>query len=404
MEQERLTVSVSELNHYIRRVIEHNGYLKDICIKGEISNYKPHPSGHIYLTLKDEGSVLRAVMFRSAATGLRFAPEDGIKVSARGRISVYEPGGVYQLYIESLEQDGEGALYAAYEKLKKKLETEGLFDPAFKKPLPTYPESVCLITASSGAAVRDMMNVLSRRYPQAAVRLLPVSVQGEGAAPQIVKALELANDHHTGDVIIVGRGGGSIEDLWAFNEEMVARAIFASKIPVISAVGHETDFTIADFVADLRAPTPSAAAELAVPSASELRQKLVALQAELFAEIRHGLLSRQKQLEALSRHSALSSLPSIIAEKRITIDHLQKNSQHAFEARLQHLKNRFSVCAGKLDALSPLSALSRGYAYASLSDGTPLRHAVQLTPRTQFLLRVSDGTADCTVNAPADKT
>ena len=398
MEQERLTVSVSQLNHYIRRVIEHNGYLKDICIKGEISNCKPHPSGHIYLTLKDEGSVLRAVMFRTAAMGLRFVQEDGIKVCAYGKISVYEPGGVYQLYIDQLEPDGEGALYAAYEKLKKKLETEGLFDPAFKKALPPYPESVCLITAGSGAAVRDMINVLSRRYPLAKVRLLPVAVQGDDAAPQIVSAIELANKHRVSDVIIVGRGGGSIEDLWAFNEEMVARAIFASEIPVISAVGHETDFTIADFVADLRAPTPSAAAELAVPSAAELRQRLAAIESELFAEIRHGLLTRQKRLETLASHSALSALPAMIAEKRITVDHLQKNSYHAFEAHLQSLKNHFSVCAGKLDALSPLSALNRGYAYASLSDGTPIRKVDQLTPGTPFTLRVADGIADCTVN------
>ncbi len=214
MEQEILTVSVSQVNHYIRRVIEHNGYLKDIYIKGEISNCKMHPSGHIYLTLKDEGSLLRSVMFRSAAQGLRFLPEDGIKVTARGRISVYEPGGNYQLYIESMEPDGEGALYAAYEKLKQKLSDEGLFDPAFKKPLPPYPQSVCVITASSGAAIRDILNVLGRRYPQAAVRVIPVLVQGEGSAEQIASAIRLANEKNLGDVIITGRGGGSIEELW----------------------------------------------------------------------------------------------------------------------------------------------------------------------------------------------
>ncbi len=397
MEQEIMTVTVSQVNHYIHRVIDHNGYLKDICIKGEISNCKRHPSGHIYLTLKDEGSVLRSVMFRAATTTLRFDPEDGMKVTARGRISVYEPGGVYQLYIESMEPDGEGALYAAFEKLKKKLEEEGLFDSRFKKPIPAFPETVCVVTASSGAAVRDILNVLGRRYPLAQVRGFPVAVQGENAAGEIAAAISLINERLLGDVIITGRGGGSIEDLWAFNEEIVARAIFKSSIPVISAVGHETDFTIADFVADLRAPTPSAAAELAVPSAPELSQRLLAQKNELLAEIRHGLLTRQKSLDYLKNHPALKGMPDEISEKRITVDHLQKNSAYAFAKLFDGLKHQLSSSAGKLDALSPLSALSRGYSYASLSDGTPLRSIKQATPGTIFSLRVSDGTANCVV-------
>ena len=399
MEQEILTVSVSQVNHYIHRVIEHNGYLKDICIKGEISNYKHHPSGHIYLTLKDDSSTLRAVMFRSAASGLRFLPEDGIKVSARGRISVYEPGGTYQLYIESMEPDGEGALYAAYEKLKKKLEEEGLFDPAFKKPIPRYPSSVCVITASSGAAIRDILNVLGRRYPQAAVHVLPVFVQGEGSAEQIAAAIRLANEKHLGDVIITGRGGGSIEDLWSFNEEIVARAIFASDIPVISAVGHETDFTIADFVADLRAPTPSAAAELAVPSAVELSQRLHAHTANLLSEVRYLLQSRQRILDNLIKHPAFSGLPNSINEKRITLDHLQKNATQSVRTCIERLSSRLFVGIGKLDALSPLAALSRGYSYASLSDGSSISSVTQLAPGTAFSLRVKDGTAECSVKA-----
>lgn len=400
MEQQVMTVTVSQLNHYVRRVIDHNGYLKDICIKGEISNCKRHPSGHIYLTLKDEGSVLRAVMFRASATGLRFEPEDGMKVTARGRISVYEPGGVYQLYIESLEPDGEGALYAAFEKLKKKLEEEGLFDSGFKKPLPAFPETVCVVTASSGAAIRDILNVLNRRYPLARVRVCPVAVQGDGAAREIAEALSFINEHQLGDVIITGRGGGSIEDLWAFNEEIVARAIFASNIPVISAVGHETDFTIADFVADLRAPTPSAAAELAVPSALELSARLTAQKNELIAEIRHSLLSRQKALDYLKNNPALRGMPDMIAEKRITVDNLQKNSTYAFHKLFDNLKHQLFFTAGKLDALSPLSALSRGYAYASLSDGTPLKTISQCSSGTAFNLRVSDGEAECTVVKP----
>ncbi len=397
MEQEILTVSVSQVNHYIHRVIEHNGYLKDICIKGEISNYKHHPSGHIYLTLKDDSSTLRAVMFRSAANSLRFLPEDGMKVSARGRISVYEPGGTYQLYIESMEPDGEGALYAAYEKLKKKLEEEGLFDPGFKKPIPKYPSSVCVITASSGAAIRDILNVLGRRYPQVAVRVLPVFVQGEGSAQQIAAAIKLANEKRLGDVIITGRGGGSIEDLWSFNEEVVARAIFASEIPVISAVGHETDFTIADFVADLRAPTPSAAAELAVPSGVELTQFLHGQTAQLLSEIRYLLQGRQRNLDMLKKHPAFSGLPNSINEKRVTVDYLQKSASQAMNTCLERLSARLSAGVGKLDALSPLSALSRGYSYAVLSDGSPISSVKQLAPGTAFSLRVKDGLAECSV-------
>ncbi|MBQ9915345.1 MAG: exodeoxyribonuclease VII large subunit [Clostridia bacterium] len=397
MEQEILTVSVSQVNHYIHRVIEHNGYLKDICIKGEISNFKHHPSGHIYLTLKDDSSTLRAVMFRSAANSLRFLPEDGMKVSARGRISVYEPGGTYQLYIESMEPDGEGALYAAYEKLKKKLEEEGLFEPGTKKPIPRYPSAVCVITASSGAAIRDILNVLGRRYPQAVVHVLPVFVQGEGSAQQIADAIELANEKHLGDVIITGRGGGSIEDLWAFNEEIVARAIFASEVPVISAVGHETDFTIADFVADLRAPTPSAAAELAVPSAVELTQFLHGQSAKLLSEIRYLLQSRQRNLDILRKHSAFSGLPNSINEKRVTVDYLEKSASQAMSTCLERLSARLVASIGKLDALSPLSALSRGYSYAALSDGKSISSVGQLSPGTAFSLRVKDGSAECSV-------
>jgi len=272
-----------------------------------------------------------------------------------------------------------------------------LFDSAFKKPLPPFPKTVCVVTASSGAAIRDILNVLGRRYPLASVRVLPVAVQGEGAAKQIAEAIRLINTHHLGDVIITGRGGGSIEDLWAFNEEIVAREIFASEIPVISAVGHETDFTIADFVADLRAPTPSAAAELAVPSALELLGQLKSQNNELFAEMRHCLLRQQKALDALKKHHALIGVPDMIAEKRITVDQLQKNSTYAFSKRYDSLRHQLSVYAGKLDALSPLSALARGYTYATLPDGTPMREIKQCSPGTAFRLRLSDGEADCSV-------
>lgn len=396
MEQEILTVSVSEVNHYIRRVLDHNGYLKDICIKGEISNCKCHPSGHIYLTLKDDVSVLRAVMFRSAAASLRFVPEDGMKITARGRISVYEPGGSYQLYINSIEPDGEGALWQAYEKLKKRLEQEGLFDKAHKKTLPLYPQTVCLITAASGAAVRDMLHILKRRYPVAAVKLVPVAVQGAEAAPQIAEAIGLLNRHRIGDVILLGRGGGSIEDLWAFNEEIVARAIYHSAIPIISAVGHETDFTIADFAADLRAPTPSAAAELAVPSAAELSQRIRSLSASLTADFRHRLCLLQNTLDALQTRCSAETVTDMIAEKRMTTDALHKNAQHAFDILYESYHSRFALQAGRLNALSPLAALARGYSYAATPNGTPLTSVGQLAPQTAFVLHMQDGTADCT--------
>ncbi|MBE7022053.1 MAG: exodeoxyribonuclease VII large subunit [Ruminococcaceae bacterium] len=390
-----LTVSVSQLNHYMKRVIEHNGYLKKICIQGEISNFKHHPSGHLYLTLKDEASVLRAVMFRAEAAGLRFVPEDGMRVAATGRISVYEPGGVYQLYIDKLEPDGEGALYQAFLRLKEKLEKEGLFDPEFKKPLPAYPSVISIVTAASGAAIRDMIHVLGRRYPLAAVKLFPVSVQGEGAAAEIASAIDFLNKKAIGDVMIIGRGGGSIEDLWAFNEEIVARAVFRSKIPVISAVGHETDFTIADFVADLRAPTPSAAAELAVPDIADIYQRLAGHKADALQHIRHKLLTLQKQLDALAQAPGFHTFPGTLSEKRITVDYLEKAAHRALTVYQEKTKRRFQLAAGKLEALSPLSNLARGYAYPSLQNGTILKSIRQIQEGDALCLRISDGEINC---------
>ncbi len=391
MEGQRLTVSVSQLNHYIKRVLEHNGYLKDICIKAEISNFKPHPSGHLYLTLKDEGSVLRAVMFRSEAQKLRFMPSDGMKVLAYGRISVYEPGGNYQLYIENLEADGEGTLYAAYEALKKKLEEEGLFSQSHKKPIPAFPEVVSVVTAESGAAVRDIINILGRRYPTAQVKLFPVSVQGATAAPEIARAISILNEKNIGDVMIVGRGGGSIEDLWAFNEEIVARAIFASNIPVISAVGHETDFTISDFVADLRAPTPSAAAELATPDSMKLRQNITSARQHMSYALNEIVARMQQKLERLKSHPAFSQFENRLAEKRMEVDSLYQNAETAFLAFYQTLQNKLALHGEKLQALSPLSALGRGYAIATDEGDKLLTSVNDFTPGKHFTLRVSDG-------------
>jgi len=395
MEQEMLTVSVTQLNHYIKRVIDHNGYLKNICIQGEISNYKKHPSGHLYLTLKDESSTLRAVMFRADAQGLRFEPKDGMKVAAIGRISVYEAGGTYQLYIENMTPDGEGALYQAFLSLKEKLEKEGLFDPALKKPLPPYPSVVSVVTAASGAAVRDIINVLGRRYPLAEVKLFPVPVQGADAAPQIAKAIYYLNKKNIGDVMIVGRGGGSIEDLWAFNEEEVARAIFDSKIPVISAVGHETDFTIADFVADMRAPTPSAAAELAVPDFGDLYRQILATQTSAANAVKRKILSAKSELSALAKSPAFYYFKTTLSDKRITIDRLQKSTQNAFSACQERQKQRLGLSVGKLEALSPLASLARGYGYPTTQEGKQIKSVTQLVQGDRFSLHMADGRIDC---------
>ncbi|MBR4173565.1 MAG: exodeoxyribonuclease VII large subunit, partial [Clostridia bacterium] len=278
---EPLIATVSQLNSYMKRLIESQEPISDIWIKGEISNFKEHYSGHLYITLKDDGGVLKAVMFKSAAQNLTFKPEDGMRVLARGRVGVYEQSGTYQLYINEMTPDGVGELYIAYEKLKKRLQEEGLFDDSHKKPIPKYPERVGVVTATTGAAVRDIINVITRRYPYCEIIIYPSLVQGAGAKENIVEAIEYFNENNLCDTLIVGRGGGSIEDLWAFNEEIVARAIYASKIPIISAVGHETDFTIADFVADLRAPTPSAAAEIAVPSQIELAAAISGMESRI---------------------------------------------------------------------------------------------------------------------------
>ncbi|MBQ3553219.1 MAG: exodeoxyribonuclease VII large subunit [Clostridia bacterium] len=397
MSQEILTVSVSQLNNYIKRVIENNSYLKNIWVKGEISNCKIHSSGHIYLTLKDENSVLRAVMFRGAAMGLRFTPEDGMKILARGRVSVYESGGQYQLYIEEMQPDGVGALHLAFEQLKTKLSEEGLFDERYKKPLPKYPQVVGVVTAATGAAVRDIIHVLGRRFPKALVRLRPVLVQGEGAATEIAEAIRFFNENKLADVLIVGRGGGSIEDLWAFNEEIVARAVFASEIPIISAVGHETDFTICDFVADRRAPTPSAAAEIAVPSVYELSEKLGAMQSLLSSAVMRSIERKRQKAERLSSSSALSSFPSRLDDFRMKLALTDQRLEQRIQKTLGQKAEELSVSIAKLDSLSPLKVLTRGYAYASTEDGTNLSSVHQVTDGDAILVRLSDGTLDCLV-------
>lgn len=390
---EPIMATVSQLNSYMKRVIDGQTALNDIWIKGEISNFKQHYSGHLYITLKDDGGVLKAVMFKSAAVYLNFQPEDGMKVLARGRIGVYEQSGTYQLYINEMTPDGVGELYVAYEQLKKKLEAEGLFDESVKKPIPQYPERVGVITATTGAAVRDIINVITRRYPYCEIIIYPSLVQGEGAAPNIVAGIEYFNKHKLCDTLIVGRGGGSIEDLWAFNEEIVARAIYASEIPIISAVGHETDFTIADFVADLRAPTPSAAAEIAVPSQLELLSKISTMANRIKTAQVNGLKNRRLKVEKLS----LKSPQDRIDDYRQKIDNYMKQAEKSFKLSMSERKKTMAELFAKLDALSPLGVMARGYAIASEADGTVIRTVKDMTAGKEFSLRLADGECDCVV-------
>ncbi len=385
--------TVSQINGYIKKILDSNIILNDIWIKGEISNFKLHYSGHMYITLKDEGGVLKAVMFKSAAGNLSFKPEDGMKVLARGRISVYEAGGSYQLYITEMIPDGVGELYIAFEQLKKRLEEEGLFKEEHKKPIPQFPERVGVITAATGAAVRDIINVITRRYPHVEIILYPSLVQGAEAAENIQKGISYFNEHNLVDVIIAGRGGGSIEDLWAFNEEIVARSIFASEIPVISAVGHETDFTIADFVADLRAPTPSAAAEIAVPSQLELISRVMVDKSRITNAIIKRLESERKNLESLRLKNPKDS----IMDSYQRVDNLYKQIEKNYMLKVSEAREKLGSIASKLDAMSPLKVMARGYAIPMDFDGNVIRSKKELTPGMEFNLKLSDGDKECIV-------
>ncbi len=386
------TLTVSELNARMKLIIDSVPAFANIWIKGEISNFKLHFSGHIYMTLKDDGGVLRAVMFKGSAQKLAFVPENGMKVLARGRISVYERDGGYQLYVEEMQPDGIGALHLAFEQLKKRLEAEGLFDAKHKKPIPKFPDTVGVVTAATGAAVRDIINVISRRFPKAKVLLYPALVQGEGAAADVARGIAYFNENKCADVLIVGRGGGSIEDLWAFNEGLTARAIFASEIPIVSAVGHEVDFTIADFVADLRAPTPSAAAELVVPSALEVKERINALSLRALNGVRGKLQSRRLML---ARYK-LPSPEGKFADLRLDADALLKRLARAQEVLMQAQRKRLEANAGKLQAMSPLAVLSRGYSIAQ-HEGKSLKSVTQVKSGDAVTVLLSDGNLDCIV-------
>lgn len=395
--QEMRVITVSQLNRYVKSLLEGDRNLLSVYISGEISNFTNHyKSGHLYMSLKDEGALVKAVMFRGYASKLAFMPENGMKVIVRARVSLYEKDGAFQIYIEEMQPDGVGALQVAYEQLKAKLEKEGLFDQSHKRPIPRYPERVGVITSPTGAAVRDIMNVLGRRFPLAQIVFAPVLVQGDGAPPQLIRAIETFNEKQAADVLIVGRGGGSIEELWAFNDERVARAVAASSIPVISAVGHETDFTICDFAADLRAPTPSAAAELAVPDTRNLLGRLAQLQAISRQAVAHRLQTDQKRLTALRERRCLSTPLFYIEGQAMRLDYATRAFANASQMQMTKADRRLASLAGKLDALSPLKVLSRGYSIAQ-KNGAVVKKAAELEPGDKLSLRMTDGTIACVV-------
>lgn len=392
-------LTVSELNARIKGLIESDPVLGSVCVRGELSNYKVYPSGHHYFTLKDAESSLRCVMFRFAASKLRFRPESGMGVTVWGRVSVYPRDGAYQLYCEDIMPEGAGDLQVAFEQLKEKLQREGLFDPAHKKPIPRYPERIAVITSSAGAAVHDIIRVLRKRWPVAKVILLPVRVQGVEAPPEIVGAIRYANRYKVADVIITGRGGGSIEDLWAFNDERVARAIYESELPVISAVGHEPDVTIADYVADLRAATPSNAAELAAPDMSELREAIMSARARLDQAVDRSIRERRKRLEELGSRRVMRSPTGFIDQRRLELDSIRLRLDSAATRKLGRERQQFAALAAKLDALSPLKVLGRGYSIALDSEGRAVKEAGQLRPGDRLSLRLAKGEADCLVES-----
>lgn len=390
-------VSVSQLNEYIRGKLDGDALLSGIAVRGELSNYKVYPSGHHYFTLKDEASSLKCVMFKSSAVRLRFRPENGMKVIAMGKISVYPRDGVYQLYCASMAMDGIGDLYAAFEQLKAKLSAQGLFDPAHKKPLPKYPGTIGIVTSSAGAAVHDMLRILRKRYPLTRVLLLPVRVQGAEAPGEIAAAIRYANHYQLADLLIVGRGGGSIEDLWAFNDEQVAHAIYDSRIPVISAVGHEPDVTISDYVADLRAATPSNAAELAVPDQDALRQNLDSMCMAMTTALTRQVKAARQHLQVLSGSPALQSPTGYLEQRRKSLELLQNRLVSA-ETRTVERKNRqFIELTSKLDAMSPLKVLTRGYALVRREDGMVLKSVRQVEPGERIKVSLSDGSLTAAV-------
>ena len=392
-------ITVSELNAHIKGLLDSDLLLGSLAVRGELSNYKVYSSGHHYFTLKDAESSLKCVMFRSSASRIRFRPENGMGVTAVGSVSVYPRDGVYQLYCSELIPTGMGDLYLAFEQLKVRLSKEGLFDPSHKKPLPAYPKRIAVITSGSGAAVRDIIRVLGHRWPDTEVVILPVRVQGVEAPPEIVGAIRYANRYRVGDLIITGRGGGSMEDLWAFNDERVARAIYDSELPVISAVGHEPDVTIADFVADLRAATPSNAAELAVPDQADVRETLNGYRSRFEHALRRQLTEGANRLKDLSGRKVLTSPTAYLDFKRMELDRLQGRIVTVSEGWLASRRQQFGQTAAALDAMSPLKVLARGYAVATNEKGAIIRNTADVVNGEKLRLRVTDGLIPCRVES-----
>ena len=361
-------ITVTELNLYIKDKFNKDEYLNNVLIKGEISNFKHHYTGHMYFTLKDENSLIKCIMFKSYTSNLNFVPRDGMKVIILGTVSVFERDGVYQIYCKGMREDGLGSLHVAYEELKAKLEKEGLFDQKYKKSIPKMPKCIGVLTSNTGAVIRDIINVSTRRNPNVHIRLLPVPVQGEGASVKIANAIKIMNERNLADVIILARGGGSLEDLWPFNEEIVARAIFDSELPVISAVGHETDFSISDFVADLRAPTPSAAAELAVPNISDVLMKLDNYNFRYKNSLKKKIEVMRLRYEKCMMHKAFKDPLQNIQDKYVYLDNINKSMQLNMNNKIQSSRTKMVELITKLDNISPLKTLTRGYSIIEKND------------------------------------
>ena len=389
-------VTVTQLNKYLKDRFDEDENLNAILVKGEISNFKNHYTGHLYFTLKDENSLIKCIMFKSYAEKLAFKPKDGMKVMIFGTVSVFERDGVYQIYAKSMMEDGIGDLHEKFEQLKAKLEKEGLFDEKHKKTIPLYPKIIGVLTSQTGAVIRDIINVSTRRNPNVYIRLLPVPVQGPGAAEQIAEKIKLMNEKNLADVLIIGRGGGSLEDLWPFNEEIVARAIYDSKIPIISAVGHETDFTIADFVADLRAPTPSAAAELAVPDIYELKRKIQSYQDRYRISLKKKLEIMELRLKNVMKSKIFTDPMRRIIDNSVILDDYIKRMENAIKKTNTERKSRYIEIITKLDTLSPLKTLLRGYTLTEM-NGNIIRKSEQLQKGDIISIKFCDGKKDAEI-------
>ena len=397
MSSDRLTYTVSQLNNYVKNIIDNDPYLNYIYVVGEISNFTNHyKTGHFYLTLKDEKAAIKAVMFRSSACRVKFEPQNGMKVICRGRATLFERDGSFQFYIDDMQPDGVGALQIAFEQLVEKLKAEGLFDEKHKKKIPTYPEKIAVITSPTGAAIQDITNVLNRRFPCAEMIMCPVLVQGDGAAEQLIDAVKKVNEMNVADVIIIGRGGGSIEDLWAFNDEDLAREIFRSRIPVISAVGHEIDYTISDFVADLRAPTPSAAAELAVPDITDVKYLLAKTEENLETAYLNNLNQLKSRLKFYAENYILKNPSNYLSNLREKLNFTVNKLTSAYSSVLHQERECFAEKCAKLNALSPLATISRGYSVA-YKENKPIKSVKSINTGDSLILVLADGKAECTV-------